>query len=73
MSDTPKIEPGKIVGWDHTPGYHTTPIPIRDIDPRVSTYLMSLVSSGDLTFEETMRLVFPEEAARTYDIDHNRK
>lgn len=69
---SPKIEPGQIIGWDHTPGYRQTPIPVRAIDPKLSAILVDVVRSGDLSFEEAMRLVFPEEAARIYDLDHNR-
>ena len=72
MSDTPKIEPGKIIGWDHTPGYRTMPIPVRAIDPKLSRLLVDVVRSGDMTMEDAMRLAFPEEAARIYDLDHNR-
>lgn len=68
----PRIGPGQITGLDTTPGYRTVPIPLRVVDPKVSGWVTDLVSAGDLTQEEAMRLLFPEEAARIYDLDHNR-
>lgn len=65
-------EPGAIIGWDTTPGYWTKPIPVRAVDPRVAIRVSDMVTVGELTQEQAMRLLYPEEAARIYDLDHNR-
>ena len=72
MSETLPGIPGQIVGEDRTPGYRTSPIPVRAVHPRVAMYVSSLVADGSLSEEEAMRLLYPEEAARMFDLDHNR-
>ena len=58
------LKPGRIVDWDRQPGKE--PVPIRQIDPAVSNFALSMVGP-DLSFENAMRLLFPEEAAEMYN------
>lgn len=41
--------------------------PMRLADPEVAMQLLRIVSSGDLSMEASMRLLFPEEAAEIYN------
>jgi hypothetical protein len=45
----------------------TMTIPRRTVKPDVAVYVLDFVSSGDLTMEAAMRLVFPEEADIRYN------
>ena len=45
---------------------------VRLVDPKVCVGWMGLVNAGLLTMEDAMRELYPEEAARIYDLDHNR-
>jgi hypothetical protein len=40
---------------------------MRLADPEVAMQLLRIVSSGDLSMEASMRLLFPEEAAEIYN------
>jgi hypothetical protein len=72
MSAPPKPEAGQIIGHDRTPGYWNTPIPVRAADPEMVMYAMDLISAGELTEEEAMRILYPEETGRMFNLDHDR-
>jgi hypothetical protein len=48
----------------------TAPQPTRTVSPEVAKLHLSLISSGDMSFEESMRQLFPEDAV-CYDLDNN--
>jgi hypothetical protein len=48
----------------------TAPQPTRTVSPEVAKIYLNLISSGDLSFEESMRQLFPEDAV-AYDLDNN--
>ncbi len=41
----------------------TDPQLTRTVSPEVAKMYLNLISSGDLSFEESMRQLFPEDAA----------
>jgi hypothetical protein len=45
----------------------TAPQPTRTVSPEVAKLYLNLVSSGDLRMEESMRQLFPEDAADLSD------
>ena len=45
--------------------------PTRTVAPEVAMLHLYAVSSGDLTMEASMRILFPEEAAKTYNLGNN--
>ena len=45
----------------------TAPQPTRTVSPEVAKLYLSLISSGDLSMEESMRQLFPEDAAGLED------
>jgi len=47
----------------------TASIPTRTVDMEVAKAHMDLVSSVDLTMEDSMRSLFPEDAAKIYAPD----
>lgn len=45
----------------------------RTVDPRLAIAISEFIQdAGGLTEEAAMRLLYPEEAARIYDLDHHR-
>ena len=44
---------------------------IRTVSPEVAREHLALISSGDMSMEESMRILFPEDAANIYDLDKN--
>ena len=48
----------------------TAPQPTRTVSPEVAKMYLNLISSGDLSMEESMRQLFPEDAV-AYDLDKN--
>lgn len=47
-----------------------TPQSTRTVSPEVSRLHIALISSGDLTLEESMRILFPEDAV-AWDLGNN--
>ncbi|HWF62906.1 MAG TPA: hypothetical protein VN666_21720 [Nitrospira sp.] len=45
------------------------PPPIRTIPHRVSAMMLDMIHHGDLTMEEAMRFLYPEEAEKIYSLD----
>ena len=41
--------------------------PVETADPEYARFVNSFVRSGDLTMEESMRILFPDEAQQIYN------
>ena len=45
--------------------------PTRTVSPELSALHINAVRSGDLTMEASMRILFPEDAAKIYNLGNN--